>query len=135
MKVPCYGIPGDGTVKFGGTGKVRGFNEGVLRWCSVCAKASHPGAIDLMNKKCEECAVKPRNHGLLLERKSRWCKDCAAKLGNGAVPAEKWRAAGRIKHKIIEQVGFQTQSNTAPPPPPRRHTPTHTTAPFPSSVC
>ena len=42
------------------------------RWCAACAK-SHPEAIDITNKRCEDCTKAEARFGLAEEGKKRWC--------------------------------------------------------------
>ena len=32
------------------------------RWCAQCGK-QHPGAVDVMSRKCETCKLKQANYG------------------------------------------------------------------------
>ena len=41
----------------------------------------HPGAVDVVNKKCEDCRLKHPGFGLVGENKRRWCKGCAEPHG------------------------------------------------------
>ena len=47
------------------------------RWCGPCAKAQHPGAIDVMNRKCQICGLKSPSFGMPSEHVRRWCRDCS----------------------------------------------------------
>ena len=33
------------------------------RWCAQCGK-QHPGAVDVMSRKCETCKLKQANYGM-----------------------------------------------------------------------
>lgn len=48
------------------------------RWCGTCASA-HEGAIDVVNKRCEDCQKKRPNFGMPSEKKARWCHGCSQK--------------------------------------------------------
>jgi hypothetical protein len=51
--------------------------EGRRRWCSGCAKP-HAAAVDLTNRRCEDCQTKVATCGLLVDGKKdkRWCSGC-----------------------------------------------------------
>jgi hypothetical protein len=61
-------------------------SEGKARWCAGCAKG-HPGAADVVSKKCEDCGRKAPSLGLPAEGIKRWCAGCA-KAHAGAVNVE-----------------------------------------------
>jgi hypothetical protein len=56
--------------------------QGKARWCTGCAKA-HTGAVNVVNKKCEDCQLKLPSFGLpsegtsVRDRKVRWCSGCS----------------------------------------------------------
>ena len=52
--------------------------QGKARWCTGCAKA-HTGAVNVVNKKCEDCQLKLPSFGLPRVGKNtkRWCGGCA----------------------------------------------------------
>eukprot|EP01045_Picozoa_sp_COSAG04_P020329 COSAG04_NODE_2070_length_4866_cov_72.921334_5_plen_356_part_00 len=47
-------------------------SDRLRRWCGTCAR-QHEGAIDVVNKRCEDCQKKRPNFGMPDERKARWC--------------------------------------------------------------
>jgi hypothetical protein len=53
-------------------------DDRLRRWCGTCARA-HEGAIDVVNKRCEDCQKKRPNFGMPGERKARWCHGCSQK--------------------------------------------------------
>ena len=60
------------------------------RWCSICAKSSHPGSFNVRGARdrgeCEDCSGKSPTFGLADEGTARWCAKCA-KAHDGAAPA------------------------------------------------
>jgi hypothetical protein len=55
---------------------------------------AHTGAVDVSNKKCEDCELKAPRFGLPSEGKKRWCAGCA-KAHVGAVGDGKGGQAAR----------------------------------------
>jgi hypothetical protein len=53
-------------------------SDRLRRWCGTCAR-QHEGAIDVVNKRCEDCQKKRPNFGMPEERKARWCHGCSQK--------------------------------------------------------
>jgi hypothetical protein len=58
---PYYGLPTDGK----------------KRWCASCARESHPDAVDLASKKCEDCQVARGGTVISAEKDSNGSKTAA----------------------------------------------------------
>ena len=60
-----------------------------------CAR-NHPGAIDIISTKCEDCKRNQPSFGMLPERKRRWCAGCAKGHEGAASLLKKRRVGGGV---------------------------------------
>jgi hypothetical protein len=75
-------------------------------WCKACSM-SHPGAVDVQTKKCEDCGVKRRTYGVPgetsdLGNKPRWCAGCALHH-EGAVDIAN-RNSSRNRARVVSEI-------------------------------